>query len=53
MTLIFIVLGESMKPIKFLYEEAMRRFESFKAGWLQAEQRMKEKNKEKMDDKDS
>ena len=27
--------------------KAMRRFESFKAGWLQAEQRMKGNNKEK------
>lgn len=27
--------------------KAMQRFESFKAGWLQAEQRMREKNKEK------
>ena len=33
--------------------KAMQRFESFKAGWLQAEQRMKEKNKEKRDDKNS
>ena len=31
--------------------KAMQRFESFKAGWLQAEQRMKEKNKENDMDK--
>tara|TARA_R110000823_G_scaffold257638_1_gene379313 strand:+ start:2364 stop:2549 length:186 start_codon:yes stop_codon:yes gene_type:complete len=27
--------------------KAMQRFESFKEGWLQAEQRIKDKNKEK------
>ena len=31
--------------------KAMQRFESFKAGWLQAEQRMKGKNKENDMDK--